>query len=192
LTRPGQVNPLSCIINQELGISPSQLYQQHVIAPLGINTSSQEYQVGVFSGIFFTSIIPVGAAGDAVTATRGATAPEAVPALGDTSNLLPGYRSFSAAKRALGSPGAGNVFDHTVEQSQIARSGFTPEEINSPYNLNPVPAALNQAKADYYASFRPFTGGVRVRVWLGGQSFADQYEFSMDILMRLRNGQPLP
>ncbi len=97
-----------------------------------------------------------------------------------------------AAKRALGSPGAGNVFDHTVEQSQIARSGFAPEEIHSPYNLNPISASLNQAKADYYASIRPFTGGARVRVWLGGQSFADQYEFSMDILMRLRNGQPLP
>jgi hypothetical protein len=73
-------------------------------------------------------------------------APEAAPPLGDTSNLLPSYRSLSAAKRALGSPGAGNVFDHTVEQSQIARSGFTPEEINSPYNLNPIPASLNQAR----------------------------------------------
>jgi hypothetical protein len=115
-----------------------------------------------------------------------------VPALGDTSNLLPGYRSFSVAKRALGSPGAGNVFDHTVEQSQIARSGFTPEEINSPYNMNPVPAGLNQAKNAYYSSKQFFSAPGTVRDWLTGQSFADQYEFSMDVLMKIRNGLPLP
>ena len=36
-------------------------------------------------------------------------------------------------------------FDHTVDQSQIGRSGFAPEEIHSPYNLNPLPSGLNQA-----------------------------------------------
>lgn len=110
-------------------------------------------------------------------------AAEDVPALGDTSNLLPGYKTFSAAKQDLGSPGVGNVFDHTVEQSQIGRSGFAPEEIHSPYNLNPVPAGLNQLKANYYSSIRAFTGGGTVRDWLTGQSFADQYEFGMDIMM---------
>jgi hypothetical protein len=51
---------------------------------------------------------------------------------------------------------------------------------------------LNQLKANYYSSIRPFTGGGTVRDWLTGQSFADQYEFGMDILMMLRNGLPLP
>jgi hypothetical protein len=119
-------------------------------------------------------------------------APEAAPPLGDTSNLLPGYKTFSAAKADLGSPGAGNVFDHTVEQSQIARSGFTPEEINSPYNMNPIPPGLNQAKNAYYSSKQFFTAPGTVRDWLTGQSFADQYEFSMDVLMKIRNGLPLP
>lgn len=73
-------------------------------------------------------------------------AAEEAPALGDTSNLLPGYKTFSAAKRDLGSPGVGNVFDHTVERSQIGRSGFAPEEIHSPYNFNSVPAALNSSR----------------------------------------------
>jgi len=31
-----------------------------------------------------------------------------------------------------------------------------------------------------------------VRAWLGGQPFAYQYEFGMDIMMILRNGTPLP
>jgi hypothetical protein len=78
-----------------------------------------------------------------------------------------------------------------VEQSQIARSGFTPEEIDNPFNLDPVPSGINQLKANYYSRIRPFTGGVRVRDWLTGQSFADQYDFGMDVLMRLTNGSPL-
>jgi hypothetical protein len=105
---------------------------------------------------------------------------------------VPGYSSFRAAKVALGSPGTGNVFDHVVEQSKIARSSFGPEEIHNPFNLNPVPSGINQLKANYYSSIRPFTGGVTVRDWLTGQSFIDQYNFGMDILANLRNGSPLP
>jgi hypothetical protein len=110
----------------------------------------------------------------------------------DDPSCMPGYRSFRAAKRDLGSPGPGNVYDHVVEQSQVGRSGFAPEEINHPFNLDPVDASVNQAKADYYASIRGFTGGQIVRQWLAGQSFADQYDFGMDILSRIQNGRPLP
>jgi len=67
-------------------------------------------------------------------------APSPVVATGvaaDTAAELPqGYSSFSAAKRAMGSPGEGNVFDHVVEQSQIGRSGFAPEEIHNPFNMH--------------------------------------------------------
>jgi hypothetical protein len=47
---------------------------------------------------------------------------------GAKAELPSGYSSFSAAKRDMGSPGQGNVFDHVVEQSQIRRSGFAPDE----------------------------------------------------------------
>jgi hypothetical protein len=105
---------------------------------------------------------------------------------------LPGYTSFRAAKYDLGSAGPGRVYDHVVEQSQIGRSGFAPQEIHHPFNLNPVDAALNQQKANYYSSIRGFTGGKRVRDWLNGRSFRDQYEFGMDVLAKLRNGRPVP
>jgi hypothetical protein len=101
---------------------------------------------------------------------------------------LAGYSSFRAAKADLGSPGTGNVFDHVVEQSQIRRSGFAPEEIHHPFNLTPVSARLNQIKANYYSSKQPFTGGLTVRDWLNGQSFRDQYEFGMDVLTQIRAG----
>jgi RHS repeat-associated protein len=101
---------------------------------------------------------------------------------------LAGYSSFRAAKTDLGSPGAGNVFDHVIERSQIGRSGFAPEEIHNPFNLNPISARANQIKANYYSSKQPFTGGLTVRDWLNGQSFRDQYEFGMDVLAQIRAG----
>lgn len=38
------------------------------------------------------------------------------------------------------------MYDHIVEQSQIGRGGFTPEEVNSPFNMNPVDSQVNQLK----------------------------------------------
>jgi len=103
-----------------------------------------------------------------------------------------GSGAFQAAKADLGSPGPGNVFDHVVEQSQIGRSGFAPEDIHNPFNLDPVDAAINQAKANYYSSKTLFSGGGTVRDWLTGQSFADQYNFGMRINGLLQAGLPLP
>jgi len=121
-------------------------------------------------------------------------APRAAPALQGLVDAvdLPGYSSFRAAKANLGSAGPGRVFDHVVEQSQIGRSGLAPELIHHPFNLNPVGAEINQLKANYYSSIRPYTGGRTVRDWLTGQSFEDQYEFGMEIVNRLQNGLSLP
>jgi RHS repeat-associated protein len=189
-------DPVACFLRGMLGCAqatlegntPSQRYKGWV-ASQGIDTADgSAYSSGEVAATVL--LMAAGGFGEALSAAGAGT--EEASALGDTSNLLPGYRTFSAAKKDLGSPGAGNVFDHTVEQSQIGRSGFMPDEIHSPYNLNPVPAGLNQLKANYYSTIRPFTGGGTVRDWLAGQSFADQYEFGMDILMMLRNGSPLP
>lgn len=125
----------------------------------------------------------VAAAGPSVSTGAGVAAEGALPA---------GYSSFKAAKTGMGSPGTGNVFDHVVEQSQIARSGFKPQEIHNPFNMNPVSAGTNQLKANYYSTKQFFTGGGTVRDWLTGQSFVDQYEFGMDVLRRIENGIPLP
>jgi hypothetical protein len=58
--------------------------------------------------------------------------------------------------------------------------------------MNPVSAGTNQLKANYYSTKQFFTGGGTVRDWMSGQSFADQYEFGMDVLRRIENGLPLP
>ena len=102
--------------------------------------------------------------------------------------LPEGYSSFSAAKRAMGSPGEGNAFDHVVEQSQIGRSGFAPEEIHNPFDMNPVPSGVNQIKANYYSRKLDFTNGGTVRDWLSGQPFDFQYRFGMQVLSDIGAG----
>lgn len=125
----------------------------------------------------------------------GTGGPGAAPELGaghaassGTPEIPAGYSSFSKAKRDLGSPGKGNVFDHVVEQSQINRSNFAPEEIHNPFNMNPVPAGVNQIKANYYSRKFDFTNGGTVRDWLSGQSFEAQYRFGMQTLSDIRAG----
>ncbi|MBI1378009.1 MAG: hypothetical protein GC157_11100 [Frankiales bacterium] len=164
----------------------------------GADTSSSAYQNGTDAGIALGSILSLGAgavvAGEAISTeaidfTATARSAASADAAAETAAELPeGYSSFSAAKRAMGSPGEGNVFDHVVEQSQIGRSGFAPEEIHNPFNMNPVSARANQLKANYYSTKQPFTEGGTVRDWLTGQSFQDQYQFGMDVLRQIASG----
>jgi RHS repeat-associated protein len=141
------------------------------------------YYGGVVAGLAIITFLTSGGA----ELAAGGVEVEAIAA--NTAAKLPeGYSSFSAAKRAMGSPGDGNVFDHVVEQSQIGRSEFTAEEIHNPFNMNPVSARTNQLKANYYSSKQPFTDGGTVRDWLTGQSFQEQYEFGMDILVKIASG----
>ena len=55
-------------------------------------------------------------------------------------------------------------------------------------NLEPVPAWVNQAKANYYSSIEPFTGGKTIRDWLTGQSFADQLDFGLRKTQEIMSG----
>ncbi|MBP6997262.1 MAG: hypothetical protein KBB39_14090 [Phycicoccus sp.] len=103
-------------------------------------------------------------------------------------NAAEGFGSFSAAKRALGSLGKGNVYDHVVEQSQIGRSGFAPELIHNAYNMKPVPGWVNQVKANYYSRKFDWTNGGTVRDWLSGQSYDAQYQFGLRVLDDVQAG----
>jgi hypothetical protein len=98
------------------------------------------------------------------------------------------YSSFSSAKRGLGSPGNGNVYDHVVEQSQIKRSGFSPEQIHSSANLNPVSAQVNQLKANWYSRSVDGAGSGTIRDWLSGQSFEFQFEYGMKVTKLILEG----
>ncbi len=93
-----------------------------------------------------------------------------------------GYNSFNALKKAIGSPGSGNQWHHIVEQSQIGRSGFTPQQIQNTANIIAVDAPTHAKISAYYSSMQYFTNGMTVREWLTGQSFQQQYDFGISIL----------
>jgi len=128
-------------------------------------------------------------AGDAENVAGDTVEDAGAPSVPEDETSPQGFRSFSAAKRALPDPGDGNVYDHIVEQSQIGRSGFAPEDIHNIDNLDPVPAWVNQLKANYYSSIRDFTDGVTVRDWLTGQSFEAQRNFGLDVTQQILNEQ---
>lgn len=46
-----------------------------------------------------------------------------------------GYSSFKGLKKNIGSAGDGNDWHHIVEQSQIKKSGFSPEQIHNTNNI---------------------------------------------------------
>ena len=93
-----------------------------------------------------------------------------------------GFESFRQLKKELGSPGAGNEWHHIVEQSQIARSGFSSQMIQNTNNIIAVSKTTHRAISGYYSSVQPFTGGMIVRNWLAGQSFSAQYEFGLNVI----------
>ena len=82
----------------------------------------------------------------------------------------------------MGSAGENNVWHHVVEQSQIKKSGLLPQEIHNTLNVIPIDELTHRKINGYYSSIRDFTGGLRVRDWLAGRSFNDQYEFGTNVL----------
>jgi len=104
----------------------------------------------------------------------------------------PSYRGTNSWVSANGSAGPGMHWEHIVEQSQIAKSGFDPRIINHPRNIEAVPGNVNLAKNGYYGSITSFSKGMKVRDWLAGASYDQQYDFGSFILRRIQAGLPLP
>ena len=93
-----------------------------------------------------------------------------------------GFDTYRQLKNEIGSPGAGNEWHHIVEQSQIAKSGFSPQMIQNTNNIISISKTTHRAISGYYSSVQPFTNGMIVRNWLAGQSFSAQYEFGINVI----------
>ena len=74
---------------------------------------------------------------------------------------------------------------HIVEQCQAKKSGFDKVDIDGNRNKADVAYSLHRKVSGYYSSKQSFTNGLRVRDWLAGQSFVEQWEFGMKILNEL-------
>ena len=99
-----------------------------------------------------------------------------------TTSAGKGFGTYRQLKNEIGSPGAGNEWHHIVEQSQIAKSGFSPQIIQNTNNIMSISKTAHRAISGYYSSVQPFTNGMIVRNWLAGQSFSAQYEFGMNVI----------
>ena len=92
-----------------------------------------------------------------------------------------GYDSFKAFKKANGPAGPGKEWHHIVEQSQIAKSGFSPKQIHNKNNMVAIDKDVHGKITGYYNSKQWFTDNLSVRNWLAGQSFDFQYNYGMMI-----------
>ena len=121
-----------------------------------------------------------GAIGGAITG--GLTGGLSYNSTASTSTAGNGFNTFRQLKNNIGSPGVGNEWHHIVEQSQIAKSGFSPQMIQNTNNIMAVSKSTHRAISGYYSSIQPFTNGMIVRNWLAGQSFSAQYQFGLDVI----------
>jgi len=95
------------------------------------------------------------------------------------------FDNFNAFKKELGSAGEGKAWHHIVEQNQIQKSSFSPQQIHNTNNVIAVDSATHAKISGYYNSIDPrLSDTMRVRDWLAGQSFETQSQFGMDVLKR--------
>lgn len=87
------------------------------------------------------------------------------------------FESFDQLKRYLGRAPEGMQWHHIVEQSQIPQFGA--QRIHSVENIVAIPTDVHERLNAFYASKKRFSDPNRVREWLRGQSYEEQYEFGM-------------
>jgi len=118
----------------------------------------------------------------AVKVVKGANA---VKVSNVTQGAGKGFDKFNALKKNLGPAGEGKAWHHVVEQSQIQKSGFSPQQIHNTNNVVAVDSATHAKISGYYNSIdASLSDTMRVRDWLAGQGFETQYQFGMDVLKR--------
>ena len=107
----------------------------------------------------------------------GANAPGSLP-------LVP-----SATGRHMTVPGVPTEekqeIHHIVEQCQIGKSGFSSAEINLINNKVAIPRSAHHKISGHYSSKPAELNGLRVRDWLAGKTFEEQYEYGLKILQQI-------
>ncbi|MED4284989.1 pre-toxin TG domain-containing protein [Priestia megaterium] len=102
------------------------------------------------------------------------------------------FNSFSTLKTHMGPAGKtygrDNQWHHIVEQNQEKYSGFTKRDINKVSNIVAVPTSgdnsVHKKISALYSSKQPYSQGKRVREWLQGKSYEEQFDFGMKELKK--------
>ena len=93
------------------------------------------------------------------------------------------FNSERQLKDYLGSAPKGMHWHHIVEKNKAVQ--FGQQRIQSIENIVAVPEKEHNQLSGFYASKQPYSEDMRVRHWLRGQSFEEQYEFGMKQLKRV-------
>jgi hypothetical protein len=114
--------------------------------------------------------------------TRAAAAGRAAAAEG-AALFRRSFDSLPRLQRYLGRAPKGMQWHHIVEQSQAAQ--FGQRRIQSVENIVAIPIEVHWELNRIYSSTLNYSEPNRVRVWLRGQSFEEQYEFGMEQLKHI-------
>ena len=102
-----------------------------------------------------------------------------------------GFESFKKLKDYLGNPGDGKEWHHIVEQSQIKKSGFAPQQIHNVNNIVSIEGGAGSVHAKisglYNSKIPGLTGNLSARDWLAGKTFEEQFEFGKKVLLEFGN-----
>lgn len=85
----------------------------------------------------------------------------------------------------MGEAGDGFDWHHIVEQNAGNTKQFGNKAIQNSVNITKVAKNVHRGKGSisaYYSSKQAFTHGLKVREWLATKSFAEQFEFGMNVL----------
>lgn len=93
------------------------------------------------------------------------------------------FNSERQLKDFLGKVPKGMHWHHIVEKNKAVQ--FGQQRIQSIENIVALPEKEHNQLSGFYASKQPYSEGMRVRDWLRGQSFEEQYEFGMKQLKRV-------
>ena len=100
-----------------------------------------------------------------------------------------GYKTFKTAKKHLEVVDSNIEWHHFVEQSQIARSGFSKVSINNSSNLVGIDKALHRRISGFYSGKPDFVkkaGKSSVREWISDFNYQQQYTFGVFIYQLMK------
>lgn len=100
-----------------------------------------------------------------------------------------GFQTFGEFKRTMGVAGAGLAWHHIVGQTTSNLQRFGAEAIHNTGNLVRLEhgtGSIHQEITNFYNSVQPELTGTNtltVRGWLGTQSFAEQQDFGIRVII---------
>ncbi|MEG4148340.1 hypothetical protein [Microcoleus sp. Pol12B5] len=103
-----------------------------------------------------------------------------------------GFQTFGEFKRTMGVAGAGLAWHHIVGQTTSNLQRFGAEAIHNTGNLVRLEhgtGSIHQEITNFYYSVQPELTGtdtLTVRGWLSSQSFAEQQDFGIRVIIAFR------